>query len=323
MDRRAFLGALGLLAAPLAAGAQPDGTMHHVGVLGLPAEAPSVAALRQGIQDRGYVEGRNIRFSYRGHVIADPDSLPAMAYELVRLTVDVIVAIAPPAVYAAKAATATVPIVFSADDPVAHGFVSSLARPGGNLTGFTMVGPGFTEKQLQLLKEMVPRARRMAILVGPAEALERYVRESQAAAHLLGVRLHVLEAHTAEDIDRAFAAATAKKNRVDALHVHGMASVVRHQQRIVALAKSARLPAMYVSASWVRAGGLMSFGPDYVDLHRRMATPVDKILKGAKPADLPIEDPIKYVLAINLRTAKTLGLTIPPSLLQRADQVIE
>ena len=306
------------------ASAQRAGTVHHIGVLGLPADNPLMAAFRQGLQDRGYSEDRHIRFTYRGDVRTDADgTLAAMAIELVRLNVDLIVAISPTAVRAAKAATATVPIVFSSDEPVAYGFVSSIARPGGNLTGFTMAGAGFTEKQLQLLKEMVPRAKRIAILVGPAPRMTDHVRDSQAAANRLGVRLQVLEARTAEDIDRLFAAATAKNTRVDAIHVHGHASLGPHRARILALAKARRLPTMHFFPSWVTAGGLMSFGPDLVEMHRRMAEPVDKILKGARPADLPVEEPTKYVLTINLRTARELGLTVPPSLLQRADQVIE
>ncbi len=305
------------------ASAQPAGTVHHVGVLGLPAESPLMAAFRQSMQERGYSEGRNIRFTYRGRITDHDADAAAMANELARLKVDVIVAIAPTAVRAAKAATATVPIVFAADEPVAHGFVSSLARPEGNLTGFTIVGEGFTEKQLQLLKEMVPRAKRLAILVSPVSRLADYVSQSQAAADRLGVRLDVLEARTAEDIDRLFAAATAKNTRVDAMHVHGMPFLSQHRDRIVALAKTRRLPGMYFSEAWVTRGGLMSFGTDFVDLLRRMAGHVDRILKGARPADLPIEEPTKYVLAINVKTARELGLTVPQSLLLRADRLVE
>jgi putative ABC transport system substrate-binding protein len=303
--------------------AQSAGTVHHVGMLGPPAESPLMAAFRQGMQDRGYSEVHNIRYTYRSPG-ANPDAdRAAMAIELVRLKVDVIVPYGALFTRAAMAATATVPIVFVTDEPVEHGFVSSLARPGGNLTGLSMTIPGFTEKQLQVLKEMVPRAKRMAILISPYPRWEAYARESQAAADKLGVRLQVLEARTAEDIDRLFAAATAKNTGVDAIHVHGTTLINLHRDRIVALAKTRRLPAMYLFPSSVTAGGLMSFGPDFFDLYRRLAGHVDRILKGARPADIPVEDPTKYILAINVRTARELGLTVPQSLLLRADRVVD
>jgi putative ABC transport system substrate-binding protein len=332
MDRRAFLGTLGLLATPLATGAQPAGTVHHVGYIGWAAEHPVIAAFKQYMQDRGYPEGRNIRFTYRGPLSGrDANTIAAWVDELVRLKVDVLVTLDIPATRAAKAATATVPIVFLVPDAVemvASGLASSHARPGGNLTGFTIVVPGFTGKQLQLLKEMVPRAKRIGILVShgsPARLRnESDLRESQAAADGLGIRLQVFNARTVEDIDRFFASATAKATRVDAIHVYGDSFLNRYLDRIVALAKTHRLPAMYFWPGMVRqSGGLMSFGPHWLDLHRRVAGVVDKILKGARPADIPVEEPTKHLLTINVRTARELGLTVPPSLLARADEVIE
>ena len=328
MDRRAFLGTLGLLVAPLAAGAQPAGTVHHVGVLGLLAENPNIVAFRQGLQDLGYSEGRNIRLTYRTGDWREPpspnlDRLAAWANELVRLKVDVIVA-GPRSTQAAKATTQTTPIVGYMNDPVETGLVASLAKPGGNLTGVTIVGAAFTGKQLQLLKEMVPRAKRLAILSSADSAnREKDFRDSQAAADKMGIRLQFLEARTVEDIDRLLAMATATETRVDGIHVYGWGFLYQHRQRILAYAKTGRLPAMYYYPSIVREGGLMAFGVDETAQWRRMAWQVDKILKGTRPADIPIEEPTKYILAVNVRTARELRLTIPPSLLARANEVIE
>jgi putative ABC transport system substrate-binding protein len=295
--------------------------MHHVGVLGVPEAWPFMAAFRQGMQDRGYSDGHNIRFTYRVSV-ATPDTYPALAAELVRLKVDVIVTANAEATRAAKAATATIPIVFLAGDPVAEGLVLSFAYPGGNLTGLSVAGEGMTAKQLELLKEMVPRATRVAILAEAFAARNHIsLSESQAAADRLGLRLQILEARNAEEIDRAFAAAGTA--RVHAMHVYGEPLAFDNRARIVALAESRRLPAMYVTRDFVEAGGLMSFGPNSLDTWRRVAGHVDKILKGVRPTDLPVEQPLKYDLAINMRTARELGLTVPPSLLLRADKILK
>ena len=252
------------------------------------------------------------------------DAWAPLVNELVRLKVDVIVATGPYTSRAAKAATETIPIVAMVLDPVETGLVLSLARPGGNLTGLTIIGTDFTAKQLQLLKELVPRAKRMAIVSSWDNGRkEQDRRESQTAADRLGVQAQFFEARTVEDIDGILAAATAKNIRVDAMHVYGTGFLYYHRQRIIAQAKARRLPAIYYYPAIVREGGLMAFGPDEIEQFRRLAGVVDKILKGARSADIPVEDPTKYVFAINLKTARELGLKVPQSLLVRADQVIE
>jgi putative ABC transport system substrate-binding protein len=314
---------LALISAGPLASAQPAGTVYHIGVLGSPEAVPGMVSFRQGMQDRGYSDGRNIRYTYRVSDEEYPDRYPAFAAELVRLKVDVIVAVAQKSIHAAKAATATIPIVFMTGEPTAWGLASSLASPGGNLTGLSVAGEGMTAKQLELLKEMVPRATRVAILTEPYSTLNKPhdLRESEAAADRLGLRLLILEARNAEEIARAFAAAA--NARVHAMHVYGDDLGFRHRAQIIALAKSRRLPAMYLTPGFVRAGGLMSFGPNLLDAYRRMAGHVDKILKGARPGDLPVEQVLKYDLAINVRTARELRLPVPPSLLLRADHIHE
>jgi len=328
MNRRAFIGTLagGLLAAPLAAEGQQSGRVPRIAWLGGQAREtahPYVQAFQRGLKDLGWIEGQNIVIEWRFSG-GRAELLPDLAAELVRLRVDLIVVPSSPTALAAKNATKTIPLVTVAvGDPVALGLVASLARPGGNITGLSnSVGPEIAGKQLELLKEVVPKVSRMAVLWNPntrGNALA--LRETEIAARALGLELQPLEARSLNDFDRAFAAMTAK--RAGALLVLGDVMFSTHRNRLADLAAKNRLPAMYAARESVEAGWLMSYGPNTPELFRRAATYVDKILKGAKPGDLPIEQPTKFELVINLKTAKTLGLTIPPSLLQRADQVIE
>jgi len=328
MPRRAFLSIIGggLLAAPLAAEAQPAGKEPRIGFLSVtsPSDRPPLLdAFRQGLRELGWVEGQNIVIDYRYAEDRD-DRLPGLAAELVRLKVDLIVSWGTQGVTAAKNATETIPIVMIAvRDPVGTGLIASLVRPGGNVTGVSgYAGLEIVAKQLVLLKETVPKIRRVAILSNPANAYHQLaIRELTVAARSLGVQLQLLEARGPNEFDGAFAAMA--KERVGALLVLSDAMLNSHRTRLADLAARSRLPAAYGVRESVEAGGLMSYGPSFLDLFRRAATYVDKILKGAKPADLPVEQPTKFELVINLKTAKALGLTIPPSLLQRADQVIE
>jgi putative ABC transport system substrate-binding protein len=323
MDRRAFLtGSAALLAAPLAAGAQPAQKVYRIGVLGT-QDGPNTNVLRQGLRALGYEEGRNLVIEFRWYE-GNVDSLPGLAAELVSLKLDVISASGPQAAATVKAATTRIPVVFLfVADPVGLGLVSSLAHPGGNVTGLsTLVPEGFTGKQLELLKEAVPWATRMAVLVNPTNAMHRLsLRETVGLAEKLNVKLQILEARTLGELENAFEAAT--RARADAIQVYGDALTSVHRIRIAELAAQARLPAIYLFKDIVAAGGLMAYGPNTADIVRRSAAYVDKILKGAKPGDLPVEQPTKFELVINLKTAKAIGLTIPPSLLLRADQVIE
>ena len=324
MERRAFLTGTGsvLLAAPLAAEAEQAGKVWRIGVL-LASDSPNVEAFRQELRKLGYVEGRNILIEYRWHE-GKYDRLPALAAELVNLKPDLILVAGPQPTLALKAATTTVPIVFAgAADPVGLGLVSSLAHPGGNLTGFaTLVPEEFGAKQVQLLRVAVPAAARMAVLIRPENPMHRtYLPQTVAAAKKLSMRLQILEARTPTELDSAFAAAT--REHADVLLVLADNLFNAHRTQIVALAAKSRLPTLYLWKEDVLAGGLMSYAPLLSDMFRRVPTYVDKILKGAKPADLPVEQPTKFELIINLKTAKALGLTIPPALLARADQVIE
>jgi putative ABC transport system substrate-binding protein len=327
MDRRAFIGTLtaGLLAAPLAAEAQPAGKGPRIGILW--AYSPSVVllfadAFRQGLRGLGYVEGQNIALEERW-AEGRFDRLPSLAAELVRLNVDIIVTASTPAVQAAQQATRTIPIVMTlVTDPVESGVVASLARPGGNVTGLSLMHPELSGKRLALLKEVIPRIFRVAVFWSSSTPSYRLVlRETEAAARALGMQLQVVEVRGASDFDSAFSSIT--KERVGGLVVLPDAMFRNQQKRILDLAAKSRLPAVYWSRELVDAGGLMAYGANIPDVYRQAATFVDKILKGAKPADLAIEQPAKLELVINLKTAKALGLTIPPSLLQRADQVIE
>ena len=317
--------ALATLAGPPAADAQRPGKVPRIGFL-MPA-SPSVSAsrieaFRRGLLDLGYVEGKDILIEYRW-AEGGYGRLPDLAAELVRLKVDVIVAWGTPGALAAKNATSTIPIVMpAAADPVASGLVASLARPGGNVTGLSLMSPELGGKRLQLLKEVVPGASRVAILSNPTNAWHAaYLRETDAAARVLGVQLQPLEIRAPEDIDRAFQAAI--RGRASALTVVEDFLVFTHRARIVALAAKSRLPAIFAWREAVDGGGLMSYGTNISDLDRRAATYVDKILKGAKPADLPVEQPTRFELVINLKTAKALGITFPPSILIRAPEAIQ
>jgi len=327
MDRRRFLltSLAGALAAPLAAGAQQATKVARVGYLATNPTPHFQAAFRQGLREFGYVEGRNL-------VIEDRDAagklerLPALAAELVALKVDVIVAPNTPAALATKQATKTLPIIFTAvADPVTSKLVTSLAHPGANVTGLSVLAPELVGKCLELLKQAIPAVSRVAVLWHPGATGERtdkdMLKSAEVAAQTLGVRLQFLEARGRADFDRAFSEMT--RARADALIVVTSSILFGERRRLVDLAAKNRLPAVYPWREAVDAGGLMAYGPDLAAMLRRVANYVDKILKGTKPGDLPVEQPTKFELVINLKTAKALGLTIPPSLLGRADQIIE
>jgi putative ABC transport system substrate-binding protein len=319
VDRRAFIaGTLALLAAPFGAGAQPSAVPR----IGLLADATSWEPLRLGLRDLGYVEGKSITLEERSSQ-GRHERFRELALELVGLNVSVIVTVGTPATLAAKQATTTIPIVMaSAGDPVRSGLVSSLAHPGGNVTGLTILGPGLAAKRLELLKEAVPTMSRVAFLWNPANPDQRFsFEEVQVAARALGARVHSVEARNREELEQALAAL--RQDRPSALLMTADAVHQRYIERIVASMAELRLPAMYQLREAVDRGGLMSYGASMSDLSRRAATFVDKILRGAKPAELPVEQPTKFELVVNLRAAKALGLTIPPSLLARADQIIE
>jgi putative ABC transport system substrate-binding protein len=327
MDRRTFLGTFagGLLAAPIAAQAQPQANAFRIGILGgstptSPEAAHVWAGFFQGLRELAYVDGRNIVIEgrYYGDSI---ERLPTLAAELVRLKVDVIVAGAPPAPEAARRATATIPIVMiNHNDPVGSGLVASLAKPAGNVTGMSLATPALRGKQLQLIKEVVPRLTSVAILWNPnGPSLELSALE--AAARSLNLQLHVVEARTSSEFPAAFAAATTK--RAGALLPHGGSVYFADRVRLVQVAAESRLPTLYGVKEYVEAGGLIAYGVDLRDSARRAAAYVDKILKGSKAGDLPIEQPIKFQLFVNLKAAKSLGLTIPQSVLLRADEVIQ
>src|SRR5882724_8406453 len=326
MERRRFMAVIagGFLAAPLAAEAQPAGKVPRIGFLGgrTPSDtSPLLDAFRQGLHELGWVEGQNIVLDYR-FAEGRFDRLPDLAAEVVRLKVDIIVAAGgTPTAAAAKNATGTIPIVMIAvRDPVGTGLIASLARPRGNVTGLSdSAGLEIVGKQLELLKETVPKIRRVAILSNPANLYHPLaIRELNAAPRSLGMQLQLLEARGPNEFDGAFAAMA--KERVGALLVLADGMFNLHRTRLADLAARSRLPAAYGWREYVEAGGLMSYGPSLRDLFRRSATYVDKILKGTKPADLPVEQPTKFEVVVNLKTAKALGLRIPSSLLQRAEQ---
>jgi putative tryptophan/tyrosine transport system substrate-binding protein len=330
VDRRRFLltSLAGAVAAPLAAEAQQAAKVARIGYLStnLAANPHIQEAFRQGLRDLGYVEGRNVVIEYRD-AEGKPERLPALAAELVALKVDVIVAAAGNHIaLAAKQATRTLPIVFAAaSDPVAFGLVTSLARPGGNVTGTSVLSPELVGKRLELLTQAVPGVSRVAVLWLPGALGERtdkdMLKEADVAARALGVQLQFVEARGPADLDRAFSDMT--RARAGALTVLPSNMFLREHRRLVDLAAKHRLPAVYTVKEYVHAGGLMAYGPNLADVVRRAATYVDRILKGAKPGDLPVEQPTKFDLVINLKTARALGLTIPPSVLARADEVIE
>jgi len=330
MERRRFIEVIagGLVAAPLAAEAQQAVKIARIGFLtpNMAASPPHVReAFLQGLRDLGYVEGRNVVIEYRD-AEGKSERFPALAAELVALKVDVIVAPGTPAALAAKQATRTLPIVFPiAGDPVTSGLVTSLARPGGNVTGLSILDPDLVGKCLEQLKQAVPGVSGVAVLWQPGGLGERtdkdMLKGAEVAARALGVRLQFVEARGPADFDRAFSEMT--RARAGALTVLPSTMFLHERRRLVDLAARNRLPAVYPWREAVDAGGLMAYGANIADLFRRAATYVDKILKGAKPADLPVEQLTKFELVINLKTAKALGLTIPQSVLGRADQVIE
>jgi putative ABC transport system substrate-binding protein len=326
MDRRVFISSLagGLLAAPLAAEAQQRGKIARIGVLTLwvGSTTPLAEAFRQGLREHDYVEGHNVTFEYRS-VQGRADRLPSLAAELVRLKVDVIVTESNVAALAAKHATQTIPVVMAiAGDPVAAGVVRSLARPGGNVTGLTLMNRELSGKRLQLLKEIAPKIAVVAVIWNPTDPpAADFLRETETAAQSRGLKIHAIEARSPAELDAAFKAVA--DARPDAFFTLPGGMFQDNKTRIFDFARKNRLPGVFSNREYAEAGGLLSYGPSFADLFRRAAGYVDKILKGAKPADLPIEQPTIYELVINLKTAKALGLTIPPSLLQRADQVIE
>ena len=308
-----------LLAAPFAAEAQPAVKVPRIGFLAN-VRSPGTEAFQKGLRELGYVEGQNIIVEWR---LAEGrfERLPEFAAELVRLKVDVIYAPADPYVEVARKATTTIPIVFAVvADPVGRGFVQSLARPGGNITGLTNVSRELAGKRLELLKETVAGVSRIGVLTNPATSALTWP-ETEAAARALGVQLLVQEAREVGDLEGAFAAM--KRGGVAAVIKLPDAMFYAQRRRIADLALKHRLPVMSAFRDFVEAGGLMAYGADIGDLIRRSATYVDKILKGAKPADLPVEQPTKFELVINTKTAKAIGLTVPLSLLFRADHVIE
>jgi len=330
VKRRELMFLLGgaAVAVPLAVRAQQR-AMPVIGFLSIgspDSRLPSLAGFRQGLHETGYVEGRNITVEYRW-AEGKPERFPTLAAELVALKVDVIVTAGGTlAVLATKRATTTIPIVFvAAGDPVAEGLVTSLARPGGNVTGLSVFSAELVGKRLELLKQAVPGASLIALLLKPDSMPERAkdarLGEANASARMLGVLLQVIEARGPDDFDRAFSEMS--KARADALTILATPVFILEQRRLADLAAKNRLPTVSEFREFVDDGGLISYGPSLADLSRRAVTYVDKILKGAKPADLPVEQPTKFELVINLKTAKALGLAIPHAMLMRADEVIE
>ena len=313
---------LSILAGPLAAGAQPAGKVARLGVLlfSTPAADPNLPAFVGGLRDLGYVEGRNIALEYR-YAEGQPERVSELARQIASLKPDVFVVLGGDMVPFVKNATATVPIVMlTSQDPVEGGVVASFARPGGNLTGVAFVSSETAGKRLQLLKEVVPSLTRVAVLWSPDHPDGEY-RNTEATARRLGIHIQSLEVRRPGDFDGAFQAAV--RERAEALVVASSRFMNSNRPRVEEFASKQRIPLVTGWGPWGRAGSLLSYGPDLDTLVRRAATQVDKILKGAKPADLPVEQPTKFELVINLKTAKALGLTIPQSVLLRADQIIE
>jgi putative ABC transport system substrate-binding protein len=323
MDRRTFIHTLtgSLLAAPLAALGQQPGRLPRIGVLWPISDDAELEAFRQGLHELGYVEHQNIVLEYR-YARGKDEVLPALAAELVALNVDIILTYGVTAAKAARQATTTIPIVNgSMSDPVAAGLAESLARPGGSVTGLTSRSPTLSAKRLELIKEVVPGLSRVAVLSTPAPTAQLGLQEMKVAARSLGLSLSVQQVQEPNEFESAFSEMT--KARAGALLVLADLRFNQHLRRLVDLAAEHRLPVAYTSKDFVEGGGLMSYGPNWPDQFRRAAGYIDKILKGAKPADLPIEGPTKFELVINLKTAKALRLTIPQSVLLRADEVIQ
>ena len=314
-----------LLAACTSVNAQQPGKIPRVGILGTEAKERK-ERIAKYLHELGYIEGTNVTYEVRG-VGGEPEPRRERIYanfaaELVRLKVDVIVAGGAGAVSAAKKASATIPIVMGAvSDPIALGFVESLAHPGGSITGISNLSPELSGKRLELVKEVIPKATRVAVLAYKADSLRTSIKATEDAARSLHIQPQLLEITAADQLESAFDAA--KKQRADALVQIQSAFLLPYQQRIIDLAMKTRLPAMFNLQVYVEAGGLMSYGLDRADMSRQIAAIVDKILKGRKPADIPVEQPKRFEFAINLKTAKQIGLTIPPNVLARADKVIK
>jgi ABC-type uncharacterized transport system substrate-binding protein len=316
---------LGVLVGPLAVQAQQTGKLYRIGFLGnstAALETHLVGPFRDGLRELGYVEGQNLVIAYRW-AEGKYERFPALIAELLAERVEVLVTAGTPASLAVKQATTSVPLVMVAvGDPVDTGLVASLARPGGNITGINSTVEGLEEKRLELLREVLPTLSHVAVFWNPENpALLHTLKEMEAAAQVLGITLQVLEVRTADELDETFKAIT--RAGPGALRVMGDRLFLHHRQRIMDFATTQRLPVMPSHPELVEAGGLLSFGPSYPGMHRRAAYFVDRILKGAKPADLPVERPTQFELVINLKTAQVLGITIPPSLLFQADRVIQ
>jgi putative ABC transport system substrate-binding protein len=330
MSRKIFCVALvvSLLALSFSAVAQQTKKIPRVGFLtggSSSSSASNLEILRQGLYKLGYVEEKNVVIEYRFGE-GKFDRLPELAVELVRLKVDVLVATSTPGVLAAKKATSAIPIVFvSVADPIGSGVVASLVRPEANITGFSTMNAGLSAKRLELLKEAFPKVSRVAVLMQPdahgETTSKTMLNEAEDTARALGVQLQLLEVRSLSDLDSAFSAMT--RERAGALFVLPRPGVAAERKRIVDLAVKHRMPAMYPQSEYVDIGGLMSYAANFPEQFQRAAVYVDKILKGAKPADLPVEQPMKFALVINLKTAKQIGLTIPPNVLARADRVIK
>lgn len=321
MRRLAIVLLLATLAAPLAAEAQSAGKVYRVGVLSYLAPdvlQANLAMFREALRGRGYVEGRNVAFEVRtssGRL----DALPELAAELARLNVDVILAIAPLSIRAARQATTTIPIVMALGDPATF---ESLARPGGNVTGVTALAAELAGKQVELLKEALPWASRVAVLRNPEQPVHvAKLRQAETVARALGIRLVVVDARGPEGFDAAFA--TIAGERAEGLIVFADGGFLAHRKRLVELASRLRLPGVYASNGFAQAGGLITYVPDTAETYRRAASFVDRLFKGASPATLPVEQPTRFDLTVNLAAARALGLTIPQSLLVRANQVVE
>ena len=303
--------------------AQQPAQIPRIGYLGgsLSANVARTEALRQGLRELGYTEGKNIFIDWRDSG-GKLDRLPSLAAELVLAKVDVIVTGGPASTRPAKDATNTIPIVMAQDpDPVGNGFIVSLARPGGNITGLSTLAPELSGKRLELLKEIIPRLKRVAVVGSSTEpGNTQSLKEVESASGAFGVHLQYLDVLNPKDIESAFAAAS--KQRAEAVLVLGGPVINAHRTRVIELAIKNRLPAMYYAAEWVEDGGLITYGVSFTDLFRRAATYVDKIFKGTKPAELPVEQPKKFEFIVNLKAAKQIGLTIPPNVLVRADRVI-
>ena len=310
-----------LLALCLPAEAQQKGKVPRIGILFIGGRnQPHLEAFKQGLRERGYMEGENITFDYR-YADGKEDRLPVLAAELVHLKVDVIVVTADVSAQAAQQATKTIPIVVTTGDPVTWGLADSLAKPGGNVTGLSVLLADLSGKRVEILRETFPKLTRLATLWNPAERVATPVfKETSTAAQALSLQLDSFEVQTLQDIEKAFA--EMPKLRPNALLVLLSPLVTLHSQRIVEMAFKQHLPGMYPTRQFAEEGGLMAYGPLIGDLYRRAATYVDKILKGAKPADLPVEQPMKFEFIVNLKVAKQIGVTIPPNVLVRADKVI-